>query len=400
MKLMRRNQRSAHPVLAVVLASLMVVLAGCGSSTKNNDAGDSSAGEGVTQLAQDRLEMAYNGLFSEPQTDTPSPTPGKKVWVVVYDQSASFSQQHAEGARDAAKLLGWDVNIFDAKGDPNSALQGIRNAIAAKAEGIVLQFFDCNSIKSGVEQALAAGIKVVADQSVPCSPDIYSAATVYLTGGYPGNDGSFDGYFQAWNRPSADWIAVKSGGKAKVIVVSQTDAQVTLTQTKGFVDELAEVCPGCEVVDTVKFTTPDLGQGLQQKIAQSLLQHPDATAIANTMGDYAQTGGIAGAALASGRSNKLLLPGGEGQPANIGMIRNNQGQQTATCQNNAWNAYTAIDQLIRLFEGAKPATTSGNGFDLVDAEHNMPASGKGCSPMKDGKVLDFAGLYKKVWGLS
>jgi len=376
--------------------ALLASVAACGGSDEPKST-SSGSGSGTTQLAKDRLEAAYAGLYGEPQDDTPKPEAGKNVWAITYDLSLSFAQQFAAGAEEAGKSLDWNVKVFNAKSDPNEALAGIRAAIAAKADGIVVQSFDCDIVKSGVDQAIAAGIPVIGDQNKDCSPGKFSSVVPYFKGGYPGNDGTFAKWIAAWAKPAADWIAVKSNGSAKVIVVTETDAAATIYQAEGFNEELKEVCPGCEVVDTVEFTAPEIGSALQQKVQQSLLKNPDATAVANTVADYASTGGIAAAIKASGRAQKLLVTGGEGQAANVDLIRKDAGQQTATCQNNGWDAYTALDQLIRLFAGAQPAKSSGNGFVLVDTDNNMPPKGETCVPSHDGEPVDFAGMYEKIW---
>ena len=384
-------------LLAVVTAASLAACGGTvgGGSGSGADAG--ASGGGATQLAKTRLDSMYKGFYGKPQSDTPKPPTGKNVWVLAYDLSQGFSERAAKASVDAGKTLNWNVHVFDAKGDPNTALQGIRGAIAAKADGLIVQIYDCSSVQSGLEQARAAGIKIVSDEGSDCAKPLFNANTPFTAGGYPGNDGTYKPWVTAWAKPNADWIAVKSKGSAKVIVVAETDASSTIIAVKGFREELAAACPGCKVVATVNIVGADVGTPLQQKIQQALLQHPDATAVANTIADYAQTGGIAAAVQASGRAGKLLLTGGEGAAPNMDLIRQNQGQDTATCQDLAWNAYADMDQLIRLFTGAPAATDSGMGFNIVDRQHNLPPKGSQCVPTQDGKPVDYAGMYKQIW---
>jgi len=124
------------------------------------------------QLAKDRLKAAYAGLYGEPQDDTPKPEAGKNVWVIAYDLSHLFAQQFVAGAKEAGKTLDWNVKVFNGKGDPNEALAGIRGAFATKADGMVIEAFDCDLVKSGVEQVLAAGVEVIGDLNKDCSPAI------------------------------------------------------------------------------------------------------------------------------------------------------------------------------------------------------------------------------------
>ena len=53
----------------------------------------------------------------------------------------------------------------------------------------------------------------------------------------------------------------------------------------------------------------------------------------------------------------------------------------------------AVDSMNSLFRGEKPAF-SGLGWQLVDATHNLPASGPWIPP------VDFKAVYEKAWGVS
>ena len=389
--------RSLKRWLATAAAgALLVSAAACGSSEA---AGESSSepGSGATDLAKERLELAYAGVYGEPQADTPQPEAGKKVWVIAYDLSLTFAQEFVSGAEAAGETLGWEVKVFNSKADPNEALSGIRSAIAARADGIAIEAFDCDQIKSGVEEAIAAGIEIVGDLNQDCSPSLFGALTPYFPGVYPNNDGKFVGAAEAWARPAAAWAAVKTDGVGKIIVVAQTDYVITQSHTRGYVEELADVCPDCEIVDTVEFVGSEI-PNLQQKIQQSLLQHPEATVVANTVADFVSDLGIIPAIQASGRSDEILSTGGEGQAANLDIIRQDSGgQHTATCHSEVWGAYSAFDQLIRLFAGAEPSESSGQLIVLVDKDHNMPSEGESCTPMLNGVPVDFAGMYEKIW---
>ncbi|MDH2416150.1 substrate-binding domain-containing protein [Nocardioides sp. CER19] len=394
---MRANVSTLRQGCLVAAATLLATTLSACNSSGSGDANSTSGSNADTSKAQERLNAAYKGFYSEPQGDTPAAPTGKNVWVIPTDLSYGFSDDWAKASKDAGALLGWTIKTYDGKSDPNNVLQGIRSAIAAKADGIMIEVQDCDAIKSGLTEAKKAGIPVVGDQGQDCDPPLFSATTVFKNGGYEGNDGTAPKTLAAAFKPQADWVTVKSNGDAKIITIEETDSQAAIWQAQGVREELKDVCPGCKIVATVKYTVDQI-PNLQQMISQALLQHPEATAIINTVADFVQQYGLSGAVLSSGRADKLLVTGGEGTAPGLDLIRKDAGdQQTSTCTSNIWVAYTDIDQMIRLFAGAKPATDSGNGWVLIDKDHNLPKSGA-CVPQVDGKPIDPKALYTKIWG--
>jgi len=51
------------------------------------------------------------------------------------------------------------MNIFDGKLDPSSYSTGIRQAIAAKVDGLILDAIDCSLVKQALVEARAAKVK-------------------------------------------------------------------------------------------------------------------------------------------------------------------------------------------------------------------------------------------------
>jgi ribose transport system substrate-binding protein len=388
------------------------LLAACGSTTKAAKASDPAASAVTTvagaassaaataksgvALAKERTAALYAGTYTNPPTDSPPPAPGKLVWIISYLQAYPASANLAAGAEDAATKMGWKANTFDAKGDPSVAVNGIREAIAAKANAIVVIFLDCDSVKAGIEEAKAAKILVVNAEAADCATPLVDHVVGYNAGFYSWNNGKFETFVAAWQAMGADYIAAKTDGKAKVIQFRQTDTAITNLQADGFQRELTEVCPGCTLTD-ITWVGTELGPALQQKAEQALLKNPDVSAVV-VPADAALTGGVMAALAASGRSEKIIIVGGEGTNEVLDMVRSRPaGTHAVMALPVEWDAFTAIDTLNRLFNGKKPSTEPGEGLQLVDLEHNLPAAGQKYVPIRDGKPVDFAGLYAKAW---
>lgn len=103
--------------------------------------------------------------------------------------------------------------------------------------------------------------------------------------------------------------------------------------------------------------------------------------------------GFSQAVMSSGRFSQLSVASGFGDSSNMDLIRNGQGQGAAVGYASAWGAYGSVDTAIRVINAEKPLV-QGDGMQMVDKDHNMPASGD-----YTGNV-DFKSAYKKAWGVS
>ena len=76
------------------------------------------------------------------------------------------------------------------------------------------------------------------------------------------------------------------------------------------------------------------------------------------------------------------------------LIRSNAGQNGVLGYATAWGAWGSVDEAIRIMNGEQPVV-EGDGFQMVDADHNLPGAGEDYQ----GDV-DFESAYKALWGLS
>ncbi|HEY1853857.1 MAG TPA: substrate-binding domain-containing protein [Solirubrobacterales bacterium] len=391
--------------LVVLIASLTmaVSLAACGGSSESSSSTAASEGTGGTSstasesggetAAQKRLNQLYEGTYGLPPKTAPKPQPGKDIWLISCGQSVAACANGIAGAKEASEALGWKTTLYDTKGDPSAMLDGVRSAVAAKAGGIFVYAIDCSLIKSGLQEAKEAGIPVVGAESADCSdvekgaPSLFSYVTHYV------DNRTFPEYIREWGAAQAAWDIVETDEQAKVIVFKETDGFSVLTAVEGAEEELAK-CKTCEIVDTVEFTLGELGPALQQKASQALLQHPEANAV-EVPYDAVMTSGVAAALRASGNLSKMRIMGGEGNVANMDMIREDNGQDAVVGLPLEWEGWAAIDNLNRIIDG-KPTAETGIGLQVVDDEHNMTPSGP-FIPQADGKPIPFAKLYKKAF---
>lgn len=122
---------------------------------------------------------------TETGTDTEGEAGGEeaiKVGLVQINQQAIFFNQMNEGAQEAAEEAGVDLTIFNANDDPAKQNEAIANFVTQGFDAIVIVAIDVEGVKPALQDAAAAGVKVVAvdaiveDDSVLCQVGVDNKA--------------------------------------------------------------------------------------------------------------------------------------------------------------------------------------------------------------------------------
>lgn len=148
---MRRLSGVRHIAIIAVAAMLAVSTAGCtGTETVTDGAAD--GGEAI------------------------------KVGLVQINQQAIFFNQMNEGAVEAAEEAGVDLTIFNANDDPAKQNEAIDNFVTQGFDAIIIVAIDVEGVKPALQDAAAAGVKIVAvdavveDDSVLCQVGVDNEA--------------------------------------------------------------------------------------------------------------------------------------------------------------------------------------------------------------------------------
>lgn len=391
------------PALRVVvaLAALVAVALGaaaCGGSgeetaaaaPETTEAREAAEDTDVVASAQESLEAAYEGTMRRPPAEGPSAQPGQSIWVISCAQSAEGCAVPANAAVDAARRIGWDVKLFDGKFTPETQAEGVRQAVAAGADGVVLVAVDCAVAQEALKQAERDDVFTASVYGFDCDDPAVGGEALFgasVNVGYP----TLADFFRAWGGVKADYIIAESDGETKLIDISEPDYTVTRYIEEGFAERMAE-CETCDVVETVELAAPDFANGAAaQKVQAALAKHPEATDV-HVPADAFMSLGLAQVFEQAKRGgHEFRVIGAEGHPSNMELIR--KGVQTASIAVPAeWYGWAAVDTLNRHFAGETEFPDSGFGWQAVDEEHNLPASGPYVPP------VDFADAYLKVWG--
>jgi len=393
-------------LLVAVPAAVLALASACGSSgTKTAATGSASPGSGNaastgagsggdSTLAgvQAVVSKAYQGTNVTPAVTPVTPKAGQKVWVISCGQAALGCSAIADAAVAAGKRLGWTMTLYDGKlGVDNAYARGIKQAVAAKADGIIDGAIDCPLMKEPLAEAKTAGVKVVAVLAYDCSDPRFGGGPALFTSNVIPNTGqqTTSAYARQAGVLKAEWVLAQTKGKAVGLSLKHTDSLLGGDTAAGF-DSRIKQCAGCRVID-VPFTFADISNGqLGPKISQALLANPTANAVASPY-DSLMLLGVAQAVARSGRSAKIASIGGEGLAPNLALIANNQGEDAATFEPDNWFGWAGVDTMVRTLAG-QPAVPAGIGLQLIDKDHLPPATNGVI------RTLDYQAAYLKAWG--
>lgn len=373
------------------IAAVALLAASC-SSNVSSEAVDPAEARAAYDANKALVTAAYQGTFTEPQAAGPAAQPGKRVSIISCGESISSCSVPAASMKEAGEALGWDVSIFDGRAEPTNYANGIREAVAAGVDGVIGIATDCDKVGAPLQEARDKGIAVMGYSAFDCDdPAIESGDPVFsskvLFAGYE----SMSEYREEWGRRKAEWIIDATQGAARVLLVNVPGNNLHGAAVKGFTEEL-DKCGTCSVVGTVDITVAETTKPVAgQKLEAALLKHVDANALV-------VPNDAAFAAYASGALNSvprtLEVMGGECFAENLDMIRRGGPQNACVALPQEWQAWAVMDQMNRYFaDPAAAPVDQGLGFQLVDAEHNMPDSGA----WMPGDV-DYKAAYRSVWG--
>lgn len=393
--------RRAAALVAAAVATA-VVLAACGSSNPSSAASaphgraEASATSLVSQ-AKAALAVNYRGTDGPLPKSAPTPPKGKSVWIIACSLSAQGCADPAKAAAQAAQRLGWTTHVEDGQLNPATYNSLIREAVAAKANAIILVSVDCDTTKSSLQAAKSAGVKIVGVYALDCNATSKGGPALFSTQITYENGMTYGRWLEGpYAQSIADWTIAKTDGKANVIMVRENDVEAVKYINNGYQAAMKK-CATCKLT-TVSITGADLLNGqLQTKVATAINQNPAANVVMVPY-DAAVTLGVSAAVEASGR--KILLTGSEGLTPNIAMIKSGKGQDFAAGAPARWVGWAAIDELIRSFDH-KPAVNEGIGLQSIDAQHNIPKE----TPFYDGNTINgmpkqnYEANFLRIWGL-
>ncbi len=317
--------------------------------------------------------------FTPPATGPKAQQPGSKIAFVAGDLSNGGHNATSKAVQEAAKVIGWTVNVYDGQGTPQGNRDAMTQAITAKPAAIILGGLDPTEQATTIKQATASGIPVIG----------WHAGV--LTG--PGNglvtNVSTDPL--AVSQIAAAYAVADSDGKAGVAIF--TDGQYELAVTKArAMEAYFKACTTCTVLSFEDSPIATADQRMPGLVSNLLQQNGDRlTYLMAINGNY-----FAGAAQALRDAGKKpdgppkSVAAGDGDAAEMQRIRSNNYQAATVAEPIDLQGWQLVDEVNRVLAGAKPS-----GFVAAPGlvtKANVPK----------GDVFDpasgYKDVYRKVWG--
>jgi ribose transport system substrate-binding protein len=392
-----RHRKKYLGAALVVISALAVLVSACGSSSSSSTTAGSTTSSGSNSapwVAQAKADVAKGygtGLVKPPPASGPKAVKGKNVWYISCGESYSSCADMSKAFKQASGALGWHTTMTDGKASATVAAGLVRQAIAAKADGIVMVSYDCPGVKAALLAAKAAKIPLVSYLSFNCNSPAFphSSSQPSLFVG-PRILGATDpsGLSTLFGKLVAEYGIAATDGKMNELFISCSAYVVCDTIDKGYWKAI-KPCTGCNVKN-VLYTFAQVPNPATQIWKSAILAHPDANVITYNPGSIMPLG-LQTAIKGAGR--KITVFGAEGGDVNFNNIRSGF-EQDAIVRQDAQGTWATADTLNRIFAGGDPSTfpDEGGGVQVVDKDHNLPAAGQ---PYKS--ALDYQSLYEKVW---
>lgn len=378
--------RRRQALIAMVVAALFA--AGCSNvSTGTKSSSSSSSGPNVASAALLKEATTEAPVMFQGPTRPVSPPKALKVAVITCLSILSGCVSPATGAQQAAKILGWDVRVFDGGGTPDKQNAQMLNALSWGANVILNIAIDPNGVQDGLRAAKRAGIPVAAGSNGLDSPN----PPIPPVSGKLGYAFDVAPDYAALGEKAAKWINGDSNGKANIVVYSDKEFPSVLALQKGLLAGLQQ-CSGCKVQPLQYFTGTQVAQVLPQSVVSYLRSNPDVNYVFIPYDPAAAA--VVPAIAQAGMASKIRLISVLGSQENLNFVRGGNVEVADAAYDNLYMGYAMLDQVSRLLTKQQLADPRGEDLPFVVLDKsNVPSAGSDWHAS-----FDYKSKYRSLWG--
>ncbi|MEA2279395.1 MAG: ribose transport system substrate-binding protein [Solirubrobacteraceae bacterium] len=356
-----------------------LVAGGCGTAQVR----DAPSADPVVRRAQ--ADVAARALSSPGGYRGPASGPrarrGGLVVFVAGDLTNGGIAGVALGVQEAARAIGWEMQILDGHGSTAGQASVLGAALRLRPAGIVLGGFDAAAQKLALERAHALGIPVVG----------------WHAGTRPGPDRRAGLFTNVSTSPAsvarlaADYAIAHSRGTAHVVIF--TDRRYPIAAYKADV-MAAEIrrCARCAVLDIVDAPI-DLAQQQMPAVVSSLLPRFGARFQYMLAINGIYIGGALAAFVNAGRRGNdppFAIGAGDGDASDFERIRSENHQTASIAEPLYLQGWQIVDELNRARAGQPPSLYIAPPRLITRAD------------VPDGVVFDppsgYRAVYLRIWG--
>jgi ribose transport system substrate-binding protein len=286
----------------------------------------------------------------------------------------------AEGVRDAAGVIGWNVRVIDGGGTPAGIQAAMSEAVALRPAGIVIGGFDPNATSQQVTRAVSSRIPLVGWHAVAAPgpsrrPPLFTNVTTNV---------------EEVARISAQWVISQSNGNAGAVIF--TDASIPFARNKSELirKELA-TCSGVQLLSYQNIPIPDASSRTPREVSSLLSRFQDRWTHSVAINDlyFADAAPALRAAGEKGSGPPYNIGAGDGDPSAFQRINNEQYQSATVPEPLSLQGWQIIDEFNRAFSG-RPASGYVAPIHISTADNTDGAT--------TWDPSGYQQAYRKIWG--
>ncbi|HEV7679919.1 MAG TPA: sugar ABC transporter substrate-binding protein [Candidatus Dormibacteraeota bacterium] len=362
-----------------------LLLAACGSSDTGGGGGSpSAAADANVAYAQAQIaKYKQQPVFQAPGPAFDAKQLAGKTFVSIPVASIfPFTANLEATITDAAKKIGINWTEWKNQGNPTQWIQGVSSAMQQKATMIDLLAMSPVLLQSQIEQARAAGTKVVLSHS----NGLEQALPFPLDGAVPVR-------YKEAGQLLADWVVANSGGNADVLVITADDIYSTGSLVPGLKDEFAARCAKCQFSYS-NVPAIDWAQKVSTTVSGALARDPNINYIIPIYDGMASFA-VAGVQVA-GKAGKVHIATFNGDPNAIQLVQ--QGKVDMDLgEPLAWAGRAILDSEMRIALGLAPVQDQKIPLYVFDKSN---AGDAGNPPVfTAGYGNGYNNGYEKLWGV-
>jgi ribose transport system substrate-binding protein len=330
----------------------------------------------VAKAASHATASSWSGPTSGPPAQ-----PGKVIAFLAEDLRNGGILGVAQGMREAARIIGWTIRIFDRGGSSSGRTQMLADVLASNPDGLVLGGFDANP--KDLAPFAKRGVPIVGwhvgpkPGPIPGTPIAMNVTTDPLEVA----------------RVTALAAVTQSGGKAGVIIFTDSKFSIAMVKANAMAD-IVRACKECALLEVRDLAISEADKKMPAVTKDLLVQYgkrwTHALAINDIYFDYA-TPIIAKFGLP--RNQLSLLSAGDGSASAFLRIRANTYQTATLAEPLNLHGWQVVDELNRLF-AHQPVSGYVVPVHLVTSENVAFDGAKNFQYDPDN---NYRHVYRQIW---
>lgn len=317
---------------------------------------------------------------------------GKTIFNIPLLSTNTFNQIVDEAQAEAAAAAGVKIIQFNNEGSPAQWVNGMNQAIAQKADLIILEGSpDPRAIAVQLSEAKAAGIPVISTHFFDESVAQQQLQELDLTAIVPAN------HYLGSGTLTASYAMLESDCQVNALILEASEVQPTSPGiTARFQETLAEICP--ETCKAQGVSIP-FG-GWAQKAAVELQTRLNADPSINFISPAFDQGAIYArqAIVSAGAEDRVRIVAYNGSAPIMQMLADKESVIVEVGEPLIWLGWHNMDQALRVLSGVEP-TTVGTPLRLFDAS-NIAEAGQPVDQIAGyGDPNELKNGFKALWGI-